>query len=48
MGKTPPLPMGMRIVICNIWRDALEFVWVRLPIANGHDKNCLEPFGVMQ
>ena len=25
-GKTPPLLMGMRNVLCNIWNDALEFL----------------------
>ena len=31
VGKTPPLLMGRREVVCKIWSLALEFGWLRLP-----------------
>ena len=34
--------MGMRIDVCNIWSHALEFGLVRLPLANGNEKECLQ------
>ena len=34
VGKTHPMPMGRREVVCNIWSDALELGWVRLSIVN--------------
>ena len=42
MGKTPPLLMGRRKVVCNIWSHALEFGWVRLSLANAQEKSRLQ------
>ena len=33
MGKTPPLLLGRRVVVCSIWSQALEFGWVTHPSA---------------
>ena len=41
-GKTSPLLLGRRKVICNIWSYELEFGWVRLPLSNGQEKSCLQ------
>ena len=42
MGKTPPLVVGRRKVVCIIWSQALEFEWVRLSPSNGQDKSHLQ------
>ena len=34
VGKTPHLLMVRSEVVCNIWSHALEFGWVRHPLAN--------------
>ena len=42
MGKAPPLQMGRREVVCNIWSHAPEFGWERLPFANGQERSGLQ------
>ena len=42
MGKTLPLLMGWRNVVCNISSHALEFGWVKLPLATGQEKRHLQ------
>ena len=42
MGKTAPLLMGKREVVCSIWIPALEFGCVRLPLANGQERSGLQ------
>ena len=39
MGKTPPLLMVRREVVCSIWSHALEFGWARLPLCNGKERS---------
>ena len=40
-GKTPPLLMSRREVVCNISSHTLEFGWVRLPPSNGKERSGL-------
>ena len=42
VGKPPPWLMGRRKFVCNICSHALEFGWVRLPLANGQEKSPLQ------
>ena len=42
MGKTPPLLMGKREVVCSIWILALQFGWVRLPLDIGQERSGLQ------
>ena len=42
MGKTPHLLVGMVEVVYKIWSHALEFGWVRLPLANGQERSGLQ------
>ena len=42
MGKTPPLLMVWSEVVFNMWSHAQEFVWVRLPLANGQERSGLQ------
>ena len=39
MGKTPPLLMVRREVVCNKWSHAMEFGWVRLPPYYGQERS---------
>ena len=42
MGKTLPLLMVRREVVCNIWSHALESGWVRLALTNGQERSGLQ------
>ena len=42
MDKTHPLLMGMTMDVTYIWSHALEFGWVRLPLANHNEKGLLQ------
>ena len=42
VGKTAPLLMSRIEVVCNIWSHALEFGWVRLPLANGQERSAFQ------
>ena len=42
LGKNFPLLIGMRKNICKIRSNALEFLWVRLPFANGNETRRLQ------
>ena len=47
VSKTPPLLLGRREVVCSIWSQALEFVWVRLPPCLWSGEKLLATNGVM-